>query len=371
MIGRLLLFVYALMACDRPPVAPPEPALPDPVAQALAEGADLAACGSMSFPEAADICRLDLAVRSSRAQDPVGGVAACAAVQDALWHEECFFRIAEVLGRQVGLIVALQSCAQAGRFSSFCFIHAAWWGRTYPELAPTTDPTLATAIDRYMAPIEAVEAPVANPYWGDAIQMVRVATWFAGYYGTGMADPTAARAAPTSDKPAARSAFAWEATRLISAAEGWDALPAKVEAVWEGRRAPPTGAIMEPDCWQGRIPDVTHVSALDDVPRSHTVHGGQRLKATAEQEDLAIATLEAMFFHADAPVDGWTPWLDHTALTLRATAARLGVMSGGQDEAWQHRLSTLTDVMVRNQVLAARRHPAEHWTASPDRSNCP
>ncbi len=369
MSPRILASLLALVGCqqhDGP--AANEASLAE---MAMAQGDDLAACGAIAFTEAADICRLDLGVRLARDRVPDGASEACQAITHELWKEECFFRTAEVIGRRVNLEIALQNCAKSGRYASYCFIHSAWWSRHFPELPSTSDATLAQAIAQYMDPIETLSTTETGRYFADGVRMVRAATWFGAYYGSGLADPTAAKHAVEKDQPAARTAFAWEAIRLINEQEGWKDLPAKVEAVWSGERPPPTGSSMPSHCWRGRVADVTHVPDLKQTGRTYTIHGGLRLVGDNPADDLRIAILEAMLFIPEMPPDAWSAGLNHSALTVRATAARLGSMSSGQDGQWREQLSTLSEPIIREQVLAARRQPASVWTASPDREECP
>jgi len=342
----------------------------NPAAQSLKKGDQLSDCADIRFLEAANICRLDLALRQSRKQNAEGAAESCAAIQNKFWNEECHFRIAEILGRRVGLATAMSHCDKSGRFSTFCYVHAAWWARDFTPVGHTSDPTSTTSIDAYIQDIKTSPGVPNSPSWSKGIQMLRASMWFSLYYGSGSADPTAALAAPEPEQVLARSAFAWEASRLIAASEGWTDLPDKVAAAWKERRPTPTGHPMKPDCWQGRVPDVIHALELDWIPRSHTAHGATRLVGTTPEEDLTIATLEAIFFDPSAPIEMWAPWLDHPSFHVQATAARLGTLAGAEDEGWRERLSRVESPDLRAQLLAARSRKPQFWKASPDRTGC-
>jgi len=201
--------------------------------------------------------------------------------------------------------------------------------------------------------------------------MLRSAAWLGLYYGSGSADPVAAQSASAGDKAFARTAFAWEAARLIQESEGWSDLLNKVALVWEGKRPPPTGSSFGGDCWRGRLPDVIHVKRLSAIEKIHTIHGGLRLAGETPAEDLTIATLEAMFFIPEAPSEIWAPWMSHDSLALRATVARLGMMAGADDAAWRQQISRLKEPAMRDQILRSRNRITKVWQVSPSREGCP
>ena len=371
MMHTMLLWAW-LLGCPQQAAGPTEPTdAVDPVTQALALPKDLATCAQIDFVEAADICRLEVAQQRARNQDPVGAAAGCAAVEQPLWTEECHFIAAEVLGIRVGLPAALSHCDQAGRYRRFCYIHVAWWAQAFDEIAKPSDPEAGAAVDRFATTMSAIPSAGPRPRWREVVPMLRASAWFGLYYGTGFADPTAARSASEADVESARAGFAWEATRLIAESEGWEDLPAKVAAVWAGKRPPPTGTAFGRECWRGRLPNVTLVEPLAAIPRAHTMHGGLRLVGETPSEDLTIATLEAMFFNPEAPPALWAAWLAAPGHRVRATAARLGTMADARDEAWQQRISSLQDPAIRAQIQSARNQVSKVWQVAPSREGCP
>jgi hypothetical protein len=314
------------------------------------------------------MCRLELAVALARSGELHRSASACGAIGGETWKDECHFLVAEIISRHQGLATALPHCDQAGHFRGFCIAHLAWWAQEFPSLSSPADPQAGAKIDRFLASLPITEA---KPRWSETEGMFRASAWFTTYYGAGSADPTAAKSAVSTNQADAHTAFAWEATRLIAANEGWTDLPAKVAAVWDGSRPAPTGTPMVPRCWRGRIPDVTHTPAITGGRALHTVHGGSRLQGETPTEDLSIATLEAIFFQSDAPASLWAGFVDKGTLKVRATAARLGMMAEADDPAWRAQMAQMKDPLLREQLLAARNHPANLWQASPLREGCP
>jgi hypothetical protein len=143
------------------------------------------------------------------------------------------------------------------------------------------------------------------------------------WYGTGSADPTAARAAPEGLGPAARLGFALEAVRLLAPAERPVPvdLVAQVRAVWAGAVPPPRGAPLAPEHRHGRYHPPIAVPSAADLDRLPMYGGGARLVASDDDDDLVVAILEAMYFRPEIQADPFVGWLDHPSPAVRYTAA--------------------------------------------------
>lgn len=282
--GAVVALLAALVGCDGPP--PTLVVSPQTAADCEAEGS----------PALRTLCLVQVAADRARDGDDAEAAKACAGVPEGTWLDECHFRAGEELAMAGRLEAGLSACDKAGRFRSFCFSHAAWG--VPPSEAPLTDWETAG---------EAFEDL-------NGVAVLRARWWFNHYYGTGVADASAARAAPESSRAAARGAWALEALRLA------DGDFAAAAAAWTGEAL--RGAVLPQPARVGRydvpfgIPDER---ALPHVPG---FGGGTRLVGETDEEDLAIALLEAAWFRESAGAATFEPWLDDPRPRVRYTALK-------------------------------------------------
>jgi hypothetical protein len=237
-------------------------------------------------------CRVQQAADAAQTGNTAAAQAACKAIAEGPWQEECFFRTAEELGRRGILKAALESCTQTGRFKRFCLTHVVWF------LPPETPGTAADWLAQ--APASLKEAP----------ELLRARWWFNHYFGTGQA--AAPQDIPTEDGPFARGAWALEAVRIAGlgqAPECW--------------KRPCTGAILPPNQRVGRYDPPMPIPGEDILPWIPTFGGSKRLVGETEAEDLQIALLEATWFLPAATGDIFEPYLDASTPRTRYTAFRL------------------------------------------------
>lgn len=242
------------------------------------------------------LCLVQVAADRARAGDEAEVARACGAVPAGTWFDECHFRAGEELAHAGRLAAGLSSCNQAGRFRSFCFTHAAWGAPPAP--AP-------------LAEWEALGAPFADLH---GVEVLRARWWFNHYYGTGLADPAPARAAPEPGRAAARGAWALEAVRLA----GGDLDVAA--AAWAGE--PLRGEPLPPPERVGRYDVPFAIPEELALPHVPGFGGSTRLVGETDEEDLAIALLEAAWFRESAGAATFAAALDDPRPRVRYTALR-------------------------------------------------
>jgi hypothetical protein len=158
-------------------------------------------------------------------------------------------------------------------------------------------------------------------------------SWFNLYYGMGIADPRVAREASGDHAPHARTAFALEAVRLIAP---WNKAAPKdtvkqVLALWKGQKKPLKGQPLG-DRRLGRY--VTPIVPEDVRGFRHvaTFGGGFRMVGESPEEDMVIASLEALFFRETTTADSFRPFLKDKRDRVRWTAGKLFALAAGQGD---------------------------------------
>jgi len=303
----------------------------EPAEQALLsqpEGAAISAqdCQLQPFDELRVLCLVDAAAHAAGSGDEAAAEAACAALEAGTWNQECHFRAGEELARAGELGAAIGHCARAGRFSRFCVTHAGW--ALQPEAGfdsslPVNEilPAIASSTSEVQAAAQGLEDSAR----AEALGTFRMSLWYRLYFGTGVAEPAPARAAPQDQAAQARSAFALEASRLLSApglGPPDDAVQ-RIQRIWSGALAAPTGARLPPQSRHGRynVPlPAPHERQLEHIP---LYGGGRRLLGADAEEDLVVAALEALYFRPDTPSELYLPWIHDPRDRVRWTAARL------------------------------------------------
>ncbi len=297
-----------LWACGSgTPTATPEPA---------------ADCALEPFAELQIPCWIGEAEQAAARADPAAADRACSELPQGRWAEECAFRVGEELARSGKVVEGVAFCGRAARYARFCLTHAAWRLRPQPGWVPS-DPAaggLPAELIAAAAPGLAGLPPVQR---AEGLAALRAGLWHRLYYGQGRADPAAALAAGSEDGPAARSAFALEAVRLLAP---WDQplpddLVARVARAFTGEDPVPVGETLPLDRRVGRYSvgaPPLELSEWDTVP---TFGGGTRLVAPVPLDDLAVATTEALFFRETTPAEAFYPLLEDPRGPVRWTAA--------------------------------------------------
>ncbi|MFH1469180.1 MAG: hypothetical protein ABIO70_32630 [Pseudomonadota bacterium] len=302
----------------------------DPAASALSDApADpreaLAACAVEPFEQLQVLCRIEAAAHAAHEGEEALAAEACALVPEGTWLQECHFRVGEELARAGQPAAGLPHCARAGRFDRFCVTHAAW---VIPvELGRSTDadaPAQAAAIHAQLVPIVAAGAGLEADLRREAADSFRMSLWYMAYLGTGRADPAKAQAADPDEAPAARSAWALEAARLL--APGGGPLPqdavARLQAAWrEGTVT--EGPPLLPERRHGRFEPPSPIPCERALPWLPLYGGGRRVLGADADEDLLIAILEALWFQPDAQAELFLPWVADPRDRVRWTAVRL------------------------------------------------
>lgn len=303
----------------------------DPVTGALSPvptdpAAALESCETIAFPEMALPCRVEAAARAASAGNVPLAEEACGRNPEGTWRAECHFRVGEELARRGDAIVALSQCVQAGHYARFCLTHAGWGLPPIPDQDSRLPPeTILPRLQDLLGQVDGVLAGAPDGLEGEGRDIFRSRAWYNLYLGTGMADPAPARLAPVDQAPFARGAFALEAVRLLAPA-GVPVpgdLVARVAAVWDGSLSPPSGTPLHARARHGRYNSPIPVPEELAATRIPTYGGGLRLVGGSVEEDLLIATLEALYFRADTPADVFLPWVTDPRERVRWTAARL------------------------------------------------
>jgi hypothetical protein len=284
---------------------------PSPELRPLPEGVGAEACDDEGFEQLRTICLVEAAARSGREAEASRAEAACAAIPEGPWREECRFRSAEELALRGDAVSALRGCAAAGRFARFCVTHVGW------KLPPPDDSLAAVAFPSSPEPwVSAASVITDASLRAEAEDTLRARWHMARAYGTGMADPSWARQAGAVDGPYARGGFALEAVRL----GGGDAAAAR--AAFDAA-TPLTGAPLPLDRRHGRYDGDMRIAEEADLPTVRTYGGGRRLVGADASEDREIAVLEALAFQ-EPPVsaEAFRPFLDDQRRALRLTALR-------------------------------------------------
>ncbi|MFN7144209.1 MAG: HEAT repeat domain-containing protein [Myxococcota bacterium] len=257
-----------------------------------------ATCAAEPFEQLRIGCYVEQGAIAARAGDAAGAEAACTALPEGTWRQECHFRAGEELAKAGKVPDGLAHCGRAGRFATFCTTHAGW-------SAPPSDEPLAAwlvGVEHLPAELRAEGADIFTARW-----------WFNRYYGTGTADPALAKAAPDAEAPHARGAWALEAVRLLDG--DLDA----ARAAWNAGTVL-TGPAL--DRRLGRYDAPFKIPGEDALPRVRTFGGGKRFVGETPEEDLDIALIEALYFRERTPGAAFRPFLDDPRPRVRYTALR-------------------------------------------------
>jgi hypothetical protein len=269
-----------------------------PEVRALPPGAGPEVCAEEPFEQLRVACYVEAAARAGREGDAERAEAACGAVGEGTWRDECHFRAGEELGRAGKVVPALAHCGRAGRFATFCTTHVGWG-------IPASDEPLAA----WLSGVSALPTDLQ----AEGTDILRARWWFNHSFGTGTADPAVAKAAPADDAPHARGAWALEAIRLT----GGDRAAAR--AAWDAGTIL-TGTALERRL--GRYDAPFRVTGEDALPRVWTFGGSRRFVGETPDEDVDIALLEGLYFREQVGADAFAPSLTDPRPRVRYTALR-------------------------------------------------
>ena len=282
-----------------------------PTIRPLPDGVGAEVCDAEPFDQLRTICLVEAAARAGREADAGRAEAACAAVPEGAWREECRFRSAEELAARGDAAAALRGCGAAGRFATFCVTHVGW------RLPAPDDPASTQRFPEASgAWVDAAAAIDDAALRAEAEDSLRARWHHARVFGTGTADPRAAKAAASPDAPYARTAWALEAVRL---AEGDLAV---ARASWAAD-AVLTGVALPVARRVGRYDGDLRVDAEAQLPTVRTFGGGARLIAADPEIDVRVALLDALAFReATTSAEPFAPFLDDPAREVRLVALR-------------------------------------------------
>lgn len=288
-----------VIACAAPGPAPSLSALPSGSPAQV-----LAACEREPYPQLAIGCRVEAAAQAADAGDLTTVTAACGAVPEGRWRDECHFRAGEQLGKAGRTDDALSQCAGAGGFGRFCLTHAGWG-------LPPTDartPEELAQLARRQIPGELGER---------AADVLRSRAWFNRFVGTGTADPAIAKSAAGDDAAPAHTGWAIEAVRISG---GFDA----AKASWAAGEAL-RGSVLGLRDRVGRYESFPDFPGEESLPHVLTFADASRFVGETVDEDVDIALIEAVYFNlTPGPEAGaaFSRWLDDPRKRVRYTALR-------------------------------------------------
>jgi hypothetical protein len=318
--------------------------------QALVDNSTaLADCDQALFTEVATTCRVMRAIESAASGDVDAAGLACGAVRDALWRDECHFRVAEELGRVGRVQVALRHCAKAGGFASDCVTQTAWryprWEarvRVYIDgeegeeegfVGPRSEEA-SRLLATFEEEVRLASAGLEEGLQEEAMEQLISAAWFNVYFGSGVADPALALAATGAHAAPARTAFALEAVRLVAGRGGQasDQVASEVRRIWAGDQDPVEGSPIRRGSRAVRYSAPAQARGTGHLDRTRTWGGGKRLVGVTGADDLDVAILHAIFCLEKVPPQALVGFLDDPRDRVRWTAAHLYAQLAGQDD---------------------------------------
>ena len=264
----------------------------------LEAGVGLEVCAQEPYEQLRITCLVETAARAGREANAEGASAACAAVPEGTWRDECHFRSGEELGRAGRVVDAYEHCGKAGRFATFCVTHSGWG-----------IPPDASSLDAWLVGVP----PLPEALQAEGADILRGRWWFNHYFGTGEADPTGALAAGEADAAHARGAWALEAVRLT------DGDLTAARSAWAGGTVLTGPALARR---LGRYDAPFKIEGEASLLRIRTYGSGLRLVGGTPGEDLEIALLEALYFRETTGASAFRPFLEDARPRVRYTALR-------------------------------------------------
>lgn len=310
-------------SADQVPVRPSmmPPGVVGPFAAVLASTA-----GTCQDSIARHACLQEQALQQAQGSAAQHSAALCKGIDDGIWQEECFFRVAEraILVGDQAFASTMGLCLEAGRFESNCRDHVR---NTLTWHVPSVDAgnlhswqERARVVDAMIKQVSQ-EAPefgryIEEVYWAEVMEKAYSSTEVVLGFPADLL-PAAAhshvRASAAARLMIAEPAPSRGLSEWVEALEVALATTRDFDDITmlDGRRTPPRVA----DLWEERAADVSGTV----VYRS----GSRRLVASDARVDLAICVLEAAArtqpVHAALLAEG----LEHASPRVHQTAQRL------------------------------------------------
>ena len=276
-LGRVAarwLALGALTSCDRP-LSPP-------------------LCGHANTPELRALCAVDAVLVSEGA--PADRLAACAEVEQTNWRDSCVLQVAEQIAWSGDIGQAQLACLDAPGITRSCLEQVSWQGTTRMVDASPSDAMAQTKIDALVEQLPDGGVVGSLRGFAGAGELVRAAAWHGVYAGSGSLDPTALRSAIPADLPLARTAFAWEAVRLLPADLPPEQVLAQVEQLLSGAVTHDGGQPLDERCWDVHIMPRANIDfRWQPVVRAHG--SWARFYDADASYDLQIAVYDAIIMH--------------------------------------------------------------------------
>lgn len=271
-------------------------------------------------------CLQEQALQQVQERSAQHSAALCRGIDDGIWQEECFFRVAEraILAGDQAFASTMGLCLEAGRFESNCRDHVR---NTLTWHVPSVDAGNLYSWQERARGVEAMigqmsqESPefgryLEEVYWAEVMEKAYSSTEVVLGFPEGVlpavASPHVRAAAAarmmTMDETVSWALLEWvEAlTQALATARDFDDI-----TMQDGRRTPPRVV----DLWAGQGADVDTTV----VYRS----GSRRLVASDARSDLAICVLEAAARAQPVRTALLKEGQQHDAVVVRRTAQRL------------------------------------------------
>jgi len=271
-------------------------------------------------------CLQDHALRLVQEDSAQQSAALCQQIEDGIWREECFFRVAEraILSGDQAFASTMGLCLEAGRFESNCRDHVR---NTLTWHVPSVDAGNLYSWQERARGVEAMtqqvsqESPefgryIEEVYWAEVMEKAYASTEVVIGFPAGVlpaaagshARASAAARMMTMDAGLSRTLAEWvEAlTVALAASRDFDDI-----TMQDGRRTPPRVV----DLWAGQGAD----AEATVVYRS----GSRRLIASDVRVDLAICVLEAAARTKPVQAALLEEGLEHDDPLVQQTARRL------------------------------------------------
>ncbi len=292
----------------------------------LAARSSLEECAGVQVEQLATLCYVEVAATSAGLGDDSTAQSACAAIPEGVWRQECHFRAGEELGRRGDTDLALRHCSVAGDFSRNCLTHTFWGLPLGLDLRSDRPEKVVAAMDEFLVTVDGALAEAGPELRSEARDGLLSRAWFNLYVGTGLADPAAAAAAPSDQRPYALTGWAFEASRLHPE-PGVDTL---LQTWAEGRVL--RGAELPRSSRVGRHARPLFPSSHEGLAAIFIFGGGRRLVDPDPEKDLLVAVLEGLFYNEAEPKI-WAAQLADPTLSVRLTAVKNTVLAGGTVES--------------------------------------
>lgn len=248
-------------------------------------------CSATEQSDLRSLCALDKALEQTG--EAAASPAACKAIEEPHWQYACVMQLAEQQSWQGNLARAYATCQDSGILTRACVSQVAWQGIDRRRVATPSSKDAQQQVDRFVEGMPKGDVTAALRGFQGADDRARASAWFSIYAGSGSTDPTALQSATTADASMARSAFAWEAVRLLPSELTMEETIRTVQNMASGDAPPIRGAPSNPNCPHYDVMP----RLMDDFrlqPFVRAFGSWQRFTDTDANTDLRVATLDAL-----------------------------------------------------------------------------